>query len=583
MASILISQNQKYFHHELELCSIFWSFQQDRTKLFLGQNIKNQENDVFLLLPRDRKFIAIEVKSYRGKVQQQTLKPLEEGEKFFHMLMKYLKDNLEQPMKENNDGWEYIKVVALPNQPVRPRNMANDKYILITAAEMNQNFIDVLKCETHWKKTHSNDQQSFDNLTYKALVQILFASAHCQRVSKSPGNIGLRPVDFNFTVQRKTCQAVEPENVSQRAQRNLLGQDTPSVSAGFSHDQPDLPGTSTKFSKLKGLPVAHIASFIFWNPQQYGVLQQEHQRQIEYQNQHQGLIILGEYGTGKTMLLMSLVQQSLKHCHVVFICDKTCSSRIFDERIKIFCNEISVDFFSINFGTEINDFHSIVKTTKRPCHFFVDELDFRHIHVLTSEFSKEFIQRITCAINPEREADIKAIPVDWRCVQLAKVMRNTGNLYEAASERDISSDPVIDVDILDTDSDQTEEDTFNNQVTTSTVLGPRPKLVLINPGDWCSGLALALCLLKEEEKVVILWEDDLQPPNFKQSYVPFKTIVTALHLLRPEIDIYNCDDEADRALFFRPGKGFLVCRRKDFRNKDMCFCLKHFQEYIRKC
>ena len=559
---------------------MFWSFQQDRTKLFLGQNIKNQENDVFLLLPRDRKFIAIEVKSYRGKVQQQTLKSLEEGEKFFHMLMKYLKDNLEQPMKENNDGWEYIKVVALPNQPVLPRNMANDKYILITAAEMNQNFIDVLKCETHWKKTHSNDQQSFDNLTYKALVQILFASAHCQRVSKSQGNIGLRPVDFNFTVQRKTCQAVEPENVSQRAQRNLLGQDTPSVSAGFSHDQPDLPGTSTKFSKLKGLPVAHIASFIFWNPQQYGVLQQEHQRQIEYQNQQQGLIILGEYGTGKTMLLMSLVQQSLKHCHVVFICDKTCSSRIFDDRIRIFCDEISVDFFSIDLGTEVDKFHSIIKTIKKPCHFFFDELDFRHFQVLTSELSENYIPRLTCAINPAREADIKAIPATWRCVQLAKVMRNTGNLYGAASARDRSDPPVNIFDILD--GEEPEMDEVKIQVKTSTVLGPRPKIMLINPGDWCSGLASALCLLKEEEKIIILWDDVLQPPDFTETYVPFKTIATALSLVRPEFDMYNCDDENDRAKFFRPGKGFLVCRRDEFR-KQIQFKIILFIDVLLMC
>ena len=559
---------------------MFWSFQQDRTKLFLGQNIKNQENDVFLLLPRDRKFIAIEVKSYRGKVQQQTLKPLEEGEKFFHMLMKYLKDNLEQPMKENNDGWEYIKVVALPNQPVRPRNMANDKYILITAAEMNQNFIDVLKFETHWQKTHSKDQQSFDNLTYKALVQILFASAHCQRVSKSQGNIGLRPVDFNFTVQRKTCQAVEPENVSQRAQRNLLGQDTPSVSAGFSHDQPDLPGTSTKFSKLKGLPVAHIASFIFWNPQQYGVLQQEHQRQIEYQNQHQGLIILGEYGTGKTMLLMSLVQQSLKHSHVVFICDKTCSSRIFDDRIRIFCDEISVDFFSIDLGTEVDKFHSIIKTIKKPCHFFFDELDFRHFQVLTSELSENYIPRLTCAINPAREADIKAIPATWRCVQLAKVMRNTGNLYGAASARDRSDPPVNIFDILD--GEEPEMDEVKIQVKTSTVLGPRPKIMLINPGDWCSGLASALCLLKEEEKIIILWDNELQPPDFTETYVPFKTIATALSLVRPEVDMYNCDDEDDRAKFFRPGKGFLVCRRDEFR-KQIQFKIILFIDVLLMC
>ena len=563
---------------------MFWSFQQDRTKLFLGhKNIKNQENDVFLLLPRDRKFIAIEVKSYRGKVQKQTLKPLGEGEEFFQMLFQYLRDSPEKQMKEPYDGWEYIKVVALPNQPVRPSNMmANADFVLITEAEMNQNFVDVLKRDPCWKiKHHSNDQQSFDNMTYKALVQLLFASAHCQRVSKSSGNVGLRPVDFNFTVQSKACQAVEPENVSQRAQRNLLGQDTASVSAGFSHAQPDIPGNCTKFSELKGLPVAHIASFIFWNPQQFDVLKQEEQwQQINYQHQQQRLIILGEYGTGKTMLLMSLVQQSLKHSHVVFICDKTCSSRIFDDRIRIFCDEISVDFFSIDLGTEVDKFHSIIKTIKKPCHFFFDELDFRHFQVLTSELSENYIPRLTCAINPAREADIKAIPATWRCVQLAKVMRNTGNLYGAASARDRSDPPVNIFDILD--GEEPEMDEVKIQVKTSTVLGPRPKIMLINPGDWCSGLASALCLLKEEEKIIILWDDVLQPPDFTETYVPFKTIATALSLVRPEFDMYNCDDEDDRAKFFRPGKGFLVCRRDEFR-KQIQFKIILFIDVLLMC
>ena len=311
--------------------ALFWSYKQLKTYRFLGIKEENiitkisgdwnseQEYDLLLLLPKQKLFVIVEVKSYVGKLQSKTLNPLIRGKCFFNELQKYIRDQ----------SWKYVPVVALPNSRDAAQSSRLKQeldFVLVTADTMKSNkFLDVLM----QKNIITNDQSnSTPGATYKMLANILYVSAHTQEVSKSSANIGLKLVDWKFKNKDKEFGVLAPENSSDRTHEKLFGKEEASVSAGFNKNV-SYAG-KVKFPDLKNTGVGDIKSMIFWNPDQYNIVHSNHKK----------MVIIGEFGTGKTLLLMSKLQSLCDNNeNTMFVCDSSKSSLIFDTRMKSFCTE----------------------------------------------------------------------------------------------------------------------------------------------------------------------------------------------------------------------------------------------------
>ena len=354
------------------LSATFWSYKQLKTYRFLGvlgkkKNKKTgkledctwyneQEYDIILILPRYKIFVVVEVKSYKGKLQAKTLDPLITGHDFFTLLLTNFGD----------ETWKYIPVVALPNvqNRVEAENLSTKKkldYVLVTAEEMRKNFLDVLTKDKKLKEDYATEV-CVDEI-YKNLVKIMFASAHSQDVSKLRGNIGIQIEDWKFTLGDTEFRSLLPDNPFDRAHERLIGEGEETVSAGFNHNLA-LP-EYVNFSDIKGKAVSDLKSLIFWNPSQFEIINSNPKK----------LMISGEFGTGKTLLLMAIVQKHIiNNEKVMFICDSSNSSKLFDSKIRNFCNLRDIEFHSMNVGGERDTFESLLQR-QRENHLVVDELD----------------------------------------------------------------------------------------------------------------------------------------------------------------------------------------------------------------
>ena len=499
------------------LSALFWSYDQIKTKIFLGSSDRtSQEYDVILVLAKQRKFVVVEVKSYTNKAQKKTLEPLTKGRTFF----KDLKRSIGQDLFED---WEYIGVVALPNVLARDqlKNRSifeKEKIVLITAKEMcSCNFLDVLQLQKHKK-------QSYANIAYKSLVKLLFAAQYAAVVNKSHGYVGF--------------QLAAPKPPWKVATSKLTG-DVEAVGVGMP-EQLEMP-SKIDFSDLKDTPLGSIQNIMFWNQVQYDIINSDHRRRV----------ITGEYGSGKTIILMAEIIKCLRQNQkCIFVVDRHGSENMFDERITIFCKELCIEYYHIDFGIDDEDVEELESALENnPCStVIIDEVsneDFIKICHATEKYPQ---MTVVCAMCPRIGEAIHmkipkiefSLPGNWKSIRLTKVMRNCSSIYRFVEA--FSPEPLI--------SEQS-----------STVIGPKPKLIPI----FCIshmglGLLSALKQLKGENKFVIARHSKML------------SVEEVEHILKEsEIDVplYKYYPANKIKLFFEAEKGCMIAHDYHFSGTEI--------------
>ena len=303
---------------------------------FDGSN--NQEFDLILILGEYRSFVVVEVKTAKKLTLTAPKEQCDKGEKFFQELTSKLG-------REKFENWKYKAVIALPNVKERSILKKNDncKATIITREEM-------LQGESLLQLLEINLDNKCDiNEEYLSLVQVLIASAHSKCVKLE-----------------QTLRVGAPTNFVLETHKKLLGEAVPGMTHGEveAHAIPE----EVSFSSLKNQPLGSVNSILFWNMEQFQCLQSNASK----------ILIHGEYGSGKTLLLMSRLE-SLREQNksVVFI---SCVSfveespilnikgdikRVFnlltgslphkvsdnvfvyDEQMRNFCKDKKVDFYTI--------------------------------------------------------------------------------------------------------------------------------------------------------------------------------------------------------------------------------------------
>ena len=483
-----------YLKHCLQdsTTAMFWSYKQEDVWKFIGTSpSENQEYDIILLLPESKQFIVIEVKSYESNVKVKSLNSLKKGLHFYNHLKQFIGEKM-------FNNWEYIPVLALPNVKTRqdienktpivlfPKAAEGENkhtVVLITDKEIiSKTPFDILHNKI---KNNSNETEigygSDSNDAYIALVKILYASQHVAKVEKAEGD-------------NNTIELCPPTSPSQMTQSKLLGLETKSVSSGFEGSL-EIPSVSN-FSSLKNKPIGSIESILFWNPIQLKTLKSNFKNKV----------IVGEYGSGKSLLLMAEVQQCLdRKENVIFMTDLRWSSTIFDRTMEAYCGKRSIPFHDLRFTRDADhesdseELKSILEKNKESC-IFIDELGRDSLKIVSSLTEKYPVNKVVCAINPNREASLKnrykrmipEVPKGWELVKLTKVMRNSSNICHVANS--LLGFP--------------QEDWYE----ASTVHGLKPKLILVEDyNDFIDyGLSLAMKLVRNEDKFVIIVNENLE-------------------------------------------------------------------------
>ena len=459
-----------------KLCALFLSVNQMNMFVLTGDTAlpepKNSEFDIVCILPEYYKIIIVEVKSHK-KYNAALLKPkileqVEKGRRFCKWMKMYAcEDKLEE--------FQYIPVLALPNIKKRSEVKLKD-VIVISSEEMKKNFLGVLM---EAKDSHMTKRTSSDLKDYRTIVQLMFSSCHAARVAKLEGGFGF------FLAQ--------PELPVNRTHKILIGEGAETISAGFnSQDDLKLPVGLVRLSDLKNKPLGSLESIIFWNPTQLSVVKSYETKKI----------IIGDYGTGKTLLLMAQILRFRKSGKkVVFVVDADHASDIFQVKMKLFCKENGVTFFNklhviwdgmmladntgyvgkMSHGFDDKIFRKYLHQNRDHC-FVIDELSAIKIKTL---FSEEFSDMtFVCSIHPSEVSGLKDVPGDWKLEKLSNVMRNSSNIFSlACHSASLLQNPI------------------------SSVIGPKPKLIcIVGISDLMIGLKAAIENI-EDDKFVLLFDD----------------------------------------------------------------------------
>ena len=302
---------------------------------------KNQEFDLILILGEYRTFVVVEVKTAKKITLTAPKEQCDKGEKFFEELTSKLG-------RENFENWKYKAVIALPNVKERSILKKNDncKATIITKEEM-------LQGESLLQLLGINLDQKCDiNEEYLSLVQVLIASAHSKCVKLELG----------------TLRVGAPTNFVLETHKKLLGEPVPGMTHGEveAHAIPE----EVNFSSLKNQPLGSVNSILFWNMEQFQCLQRNASKTL----------IHGEYGSGKTLLLMSRLESlreqnksvvfiscvsfvekppildikgDIKRCILLTGCfphdphEVSDNVFVYDQQMRNFCKDKKVEFYTI--------------------------------------------------------------------------------------------------------------------------------------------------------------------------------------------------------------------------------------------
>ena len=460
------------------------------SRIFLNEkHPSNQEFDFIMVLGEYRAFIVFEVKSGE-KYSPGMEKSLFKGQEMYGGVISYIEH--ERP-DLNFDDWQCIKALVLPN--------CKERYILLgKLCIMGRDF---RKMEF---KTLFNLKRSYEiTEEYKVMAALMMASVHSASIVNTEG----------------IPQLCRPPSDIEETHTLLAGKSNKSDGPGFNADLLKEVMVKPNYEDLrmanKKLPANSYPAWLFWNPAQARIINQDHKR----------LIIHGPYGSGKTQVLMALALKAVQRDEKVgfFVLSK---HSILGSIIKQFCELNKIDYCEPNWNVARNCNEYVCEVWPRneilgeelKLHSYdmicIDEFsegfvmfDIQHEHQQTDYriacgkffgwLASAMVKRIACVIAPlKSDLDGDGPVVDymniyksyeWTFVKLTSNMRNSSNVASLAGRVSL---------------------TQRRPPTTISVLGPKPIIILLKVyEDLHCGVKKAVELIRSlnERKVVILGEN----------------------------------------------------------------------------
>lgn len=250
---------------------------------------------------------------------------------------------------------------------------------------------------------------------------------------------------------------------------------------------------------------------------------------------------------GKTLLLMAKVMElNRQNKKILFASDCSKSSKMFNDRIRIFCDARGIEFRPI-FSNSLEeeeakaDFTKLLEAKADHC-LAIDELSTYNLGFVVEATSH--LSLVVCVVNPgENTTDMGGleVPDGWHQVALSLVMRNTAKLYSASVPNG--------------------SEYFVDGVKTSTVFGLPPMILAVLEDDLMLGLIEALEKVDEQKFVIIL--DDIE-----HTLSP-KEVKTAVHTAKPGLPTMFAAKAADRLAFLSVDQqGCLIASQYLFRGME---------------
>ena len=335
------------------------------TRFFLDLVEKKDEFDFFMLDRNSSSAIQVEVKSYpqdsivsheglKGALASANMQ-LGKGDKFW--------ENVLAPGAKLSSSWSKLNIVCFPEVSSRQpfRNLGIDdrrlKYIL-TAEELESG---------EWLKELCLADSQATEEEYKRLLAIC---------------IGSQYVAFN-------CQIFDFEEEHKDTHTRLVGGRMLGDVAGVGGEEVPQDGeTLIKFSDLKEKPLGHTWSILFWTQKQLNLL--------AMLRTNQNLVLCGDYGSGKTSLLVCAALEASKdpNFKVLFIpttnmynANSKHTEFILDEAVRMKFYGTCIEVVTLgelrkvhggNMLEEEDDRHYLIRefvqTRNQPMKVFIDEL-----------------------------------------------------------------------------------------------------------------------------------------------------------------------------------------------------------------
>ena len=240
---------------------------------FLLDLEKKDEFDLLLADKASSTFFQVEVKSfpqdgiYNEEGLKRALKKANEnmgkGNKFFQ--------NALAPACQLSPSWTKINLVCFPEMSSRKqfRDLGISEHklkFILTAEEL---------ASGHWFEALKLPDRMANDKDYKRLLAVCFSSQY---------------VSFD-------CQLLDHMEEEMVTHTKLVGKRKLSEVVGVGGEEGPVDGAKAiKLSDLKGKPLGHVWSILFWTRQQLNILEQS--------KQGKNLVVCGDYGTGKTSLLV---------------------------------------------------------------------------------------------------------------------------------------------------------------------------------------------------------------------------------------------------------------------------------------
>ena len=260
------------------------------TRFLLNLAEKKDEFDQMLADRDSSTFFQVEVKSYPQngildkdgflKSLKKANEQLEKGDKFFQ--------NVLAPAAQLSLSWAKVNIVCFPEITNREKLKAlgmddNALTFILTAEELELGT---------WVEHLGLPACQAPEEEYKRLLAVCVGSQH---------------VAFS-------CQIFDFEEEHKETHTKLVGKRKPDEVVGVGGEEgPQTGATSIEFSDLKGKPLGHIWSILFWTQEQLNLLGKL--------QSGENLVLCGDYGTGKTSLMVFAALEAAKdpNCRVYFV------------------------------------------------------------------------------------------------------------------------------------------------------------------------------------------------------------------------------------------------------------------------
>ena len=243
---------------------------------------KHSEFDFLLADRSSSTFFQVEVKSFPqgenqdhatlAKNMDKLIKQLAQGNKFFQKVL--------APASHFSSSWRKLNIGCFPAIKNRQQLKAlgvddNSLEFILTAEELESGT---------WIGDLGLPACQAPEEEYKRLLAVCMGSQH---------------VAFN-------CQVFDFEAEHEETQAKLVGKRHPGEVVGIGGDEglPQDGATSINFSDLKEKPLGHTWSILFWTQEQLNLL--------EKLKSGENIVLCGDYGTGKTSLLVFAAMEAAK-------------------------------------------------------------------------------------------------------------------------------------------------------------------------------------------------------------------------------------------------------------------------------